>query len=120
MADSECVKLWRDTFKLNLSQSWKSDVDKTVTDVKLWAEILKGWGYWHKGKWKKKSPGIKNLLAEYERREFDKLEAANGNNQASVVSARSRERIPERGNSDVSKVSYQPPSLYFRTRNLVR
>ena len=118
--DSEVIRLWRDTFRLNLSQSWKADVDKTVTDVNLWAEILKGWGYWHKGKWKKKSPAIKDLLSEYERREFDRLEAANGNPETSVVSARSREGLSERGNSDVSKVSCQPPSLYFRTRNLVR
>jgi len=121
VADSECVKLWRDTFKLNLSQSWKADVDKTVTDIELWRELLAGWKWKdRKGKWHRKSPAIKPLLDAYERIKFDKLEAANGNHQASVVSARSRERVSERGNSDVSKVSCQPPSLYFRTGNLVR
>jgi hypothetical protein len=40
MNDSPAVAAWRDFAKLNLSQSWKADVDKTVVDVQLWREIL--------------------------------------------------------------------------------
>jgi hypothetical protein len=115
MADSAAVVLWRNKFRLNLSQSWKEDVDKTVTDVELWREILNGWGYYKNGRWIKKSPGIKQLLTEYERLEQDKHD-----HEASVVSARSREGISERSYSDVSEVRSGTPSLYFRTRDMVR
>src|SRR5438094_6654513 len=66
--DHPAVKLWRDKFRLNLSASWKRDVEITVKDLKLWKSILDGW-YWidTKGKKQKKAPGIKNLLTEYER-----------------------------------------------------
>jgi hypothetical protein len=70
--DSEAVKLWRDFARLNLSQSWKADIDKTVTDIELWREILANWHYYKNGRKIKKSPGIKNLLTEYERREFNR------------------------------------------------
>ena len=118
--DSEPVKLWRDTFRLNLSASWKRDVEITVKDINLWKSILDNWFYIKNGKKIKKSPGIKNLLAEYERREFDKLEAANGNNKTPVVSTRGGEGISERSDGPLREVRGEPPSLYFRTRNLVR
>ena len=66
--DSACVKLWRDTFRLNLSASWKADVDKTVTDIDLWKSILAQW------KREKRHPGIKGILDEYERRQFDAIQ----------------------------------------------
>jgi|ERR1041384_3587176 hypothetical protein len=66
--DCQAVKLWRDRFKLNLSNSWKRDVEVTVTDLKLWKWILDNW-YWidDAGKRHSKHPGIKGLLTEYER-----------------------------------------------------
>ncbi len=119
--DSEVVKLWRDTFELNLSASWKSDVDKTVTDLILWREILSNWHYYKNGRKIKKSPAIKPLLDFYESREREQLEARNGrNNQAPAVSARSGERLSERGNGNVSQLRIQPPSDYFNVGNLVR
>ena len=75
MADSEPVRLWRDKFKLNLSKSWKIDVDKTVTDLVLWRKILNGWKYQTShGTWKSRAPGIKQLLTEYERLSIDRAE----------------------------------------------
>ena len=120
--DSEPVRLWRDKFKLNLSKSWKIDVDKTVTDLVLWRKILNGWKYQTShGTWKSRAPGIKQLLTEYESREREQLEARNQrDHEASVVSARSGERVSERGNGNVSGVRVQPPSDYFNVGNLVR
>ena len=121
MDDSPCVKLWRDTFKLNLSTSWKADVDKTVTDVELWREILSTWWYYKNGRKVKKSPAIKTLLDEYESRAREQLEARNRrNNEAEAVSIRSGARLSERSNCDMSKVPVQPPSDYVNTSNLVR
>lgn len=74
--DHEAVKLWRDHFHLNLSASWKHDVEKTITDLDLWAEILANWKYKDsKGKWRSKAPGIKPLLDEYERQRSNRLAA---------------------------------------------
>lgn len=113
--DSPAVKLWRDKFKLNLSASWKHDVDITVTDIELWKSILAGWKWQDaKGKWHNKAPGIKELLTEYER-----LEQNNGHGEAPAVPTRGRKGIPPRGDSDVSKVPSEPPSDYFRTRKVV-
>jgi len=121
LTDSEPVKLWRDLFKLNLSASWKSDVDKTITDIDLWRDILAHWYYIKNGKKIRKSPAIKPLLDFYESREREQLEARNQrNNQASVVSTRSGERISERGRGDLSQVSVQPPSDYFNAGRMVR
>ncbi len=121
MEDSEPVKLWRDKFHLNLSQSWKADVDKTVTDVELWREILSTWWYHKNGRKVKKSPAIKTLLDEYESRAREQLEARNRrNNEAEAVSVRSGEGLSERSNCDMSKVPVQPPSDYFNVGNLVR
>ena len=118
--DSEPVKLWRDLFKLNLSASWKADVEKTVTDIELWRKILSTW-FWidAKGKKHKKSPGIKQLLDEYDRLNHERksMEAADsGNNEADALSARRGERISTGGDSDVSEVWRKPPSIYFGTR----
>src|SRR2546427_8350427 len=74
-ADSPAVKAWRDKFRLNLSQSWKHDVDITVLDLTLWEDILAHWKWEDdKGKWHRKAPGIKALLDEYERRSFDAIQ----------------------------------------------
>ncbi len=103
MDDSPCVKLWRDTFKLNLSASWKQDVDKTVTDVELWREILANWHYYKNGRKIKKSPAIKTLLDEYERRQFDAIQSK-GNQ------VHSEESLPERWDGLVQQ-SGLPPLL---------
>ena len=109
MNDSVPVRMWRDKFKLNLSASWKADVDKTVTDLKLWADILKDWGYWKDGKWKRKSPAIKVLLDEYERIQFDRdaiQPQGNGVHRKEGISERATRILPESG----------MPSLLDRTR----
>lgn len=115
MSDSEPVKLWRDLFKLNLSASWKADVDKTITDIDLWREILANWHYFKAGKKIRKSPGIKQLLTEYERLEQDKRD-----HQALVISTGSRERLSEWRDSSMPQVRSDPPSEYFRTSKVVR
>ncbi len=121
MNDSDAVRAWRDLFKLNISASWKHDIDITIKDIELWREILKGWGYWKGRKWVKKAPFIKDLLSEYESRTREQLEARNRrNNEAEAVSGRSGARLSERSNCDMSKVPVQPPSDYFNTGNLVR
>lgn len=112
MPDSEVVRLWRDTYHLNLSASWKHDVDITVTDIELWRKILAGWKWQDKqGKWHRKAPGIKNLLTEYERQS---MEGTNGNNEAPAIQTRRRTRVSTRSDSELSVVSVQPPSEYFR------
>ncbi len=94
MDDSDAVRAWRDLFKLNISASWKHDIDITITDIELWREILKGWGYWKGRKWVKKAPFIKDLLSEYERRQFDEV--------------REQDNLPERGGERVAERSYSP------------
>ena len=119
--DSEAVKLWRDKFHLNLSASWKRDVDVTVRDIELWREILENWQYQDKkGKWHKKSPAIKVLLDEYERIRFDRMEADNQrHHEASVVPARGRERVSEGSNGPLRQVRSEAPSNYFRVGDVV-
>lgn len=111
--DSEPVKLWRDFARLNLSASWKRDVEKTVTDIELWRKILEGWHYFDaKGKKHNKHPGIKGLLTEYERLSMETADSRD--NEARALSTRSGARIPQRSDGDVSKMRIEPPSLYFR------
>jgi len=77
--ESEAVKLWRDKFKLNLSSSWKRDVEITVTDLDLWQKILDGWRYRDdRGHWHTRHPGIKGLLDEYERLKADAIRQESG------------------------------------------
>ncbi len=89
MDDSIPVKMWRDTFKLNLSVSWKADVDKTIKNLALWEEILSGWYYIKNGKKIRKSPAIKPLLDEYERLSFDGV-------QSKGSGVHSEKSLPER------------------------
>lgn len=112
MPDCDSVRLWREKFKLNLSNSWKRDVEKTITDLKLWKSILDGWFYFDaKGKKRTKHPGIKNLLTEYER-----LESSNtGNNETASLSTRGGEGLSTRSDCDMSTVRIEPPRLYFGT-----
>lgn len=68
--DSEAVKAWRDHFRLNCSPGRKQDIDLTVTDLALWRDVLRSWGYHRGGKWIKFNPlAIGHQLSEYERRE---------------------------------------------------
>ena len=113
VTDSEPVKLWRDKFHLNLSASWKADVDKTIKNLALWEEILSNWYYIKNGKKIKKSPGIKPLLDEYERIAMDRI---GEDSHPVIVQTRSGERLSERRGSNVSQMSGDTTSLYFRTR----
>ncbi len=113
VTDSEPVKLWRDKFNLNLSVSWKADVDKTVTDLKLWKEILRGWGYYRNGKWIKKAPGIKNLLTEYERLAASNEDAKKHHGKESVSDS-GRPWLSKRSEGNVSEVPSNPERIYFR------
>jgi len=102
VSDSACVKLWRDTFRLNLSASWKADVDKTVKDIDLWKSVLAKW------KREKRHPGIKGILDEYERRQFDAIQSQrNGVHRSEGISKRVERVLQE---------SRMPP-LLERTRS---
>ncbi|HEX5704915.1 MAG TPA: hypothetical protein VFX97_17085 [Pyrinomonadaceae bacterium] len=121
MPDCEPVRLWRERFKLNLSASWKADVEKTVTDLDLWKEILDGWFYVEHGKKKTKHPGIKNLLNEYERQKCNQqLQEVSANNAANSLSTRSGEGIPQGSGCYLPKVSSEAERLYFRVGDVVR
>jgi len=112
--DSEPVKLWRDKFKLNLSKSWKADVDKTVTDLILWRKILNNWKYRDsRGKWKSRAPGIKNLLTEYESREREQLEANERTKNAAPVSDSNRAGLRERDSRSMRDMQCETERLYF-------
>lgn len=64
------MRLWRDTFRYNLSPGRKRDIDLTVTDLELWKQVLVSWGYWKQGKWKSFNPfAVGHQLSEYERLE---------------------------------------------------
>ena len=101
LPDSPSVEMWRRQFRLNLSASWKADVDKTVTDLSLWRQVLEKW------KREKRHPGIKGILDEYERREFDAIQQkGNGVHRSEGISERATRILPESG----------MPSLLDRTR----
>lgn len=116
MPDCEAVTLWRKKFSLNLSRSWKADVEKTVTDLDLWKEILDGWFYFKDGKKFTKHPGIKGLLTEYERR----VQNIHADNEAKAISARSGERLSAGSDRYMPKVSSEAERLYFRVGDVVR
>lgn len=67
-----CVRLWRDLMLLNCSQGFKRDIIATVAcdgeeGLKLWREILEGWGFMKNGKWKSKNRfAIGQQLQAYE------------------------------------------------------
>lgn len=71
----EAIKLWRDTFKLNLNHGFRQDILSTVTDLELWEAVLTEW---KEQKWNPLKIGW--LLSEYERREKsgERCNAANG------------------------------------------
>jgi len=61
---SEAIKIWRDTFKLNLKVGFKHDIEVTVLNLDLWKSLLTEW------KEKKWNPlNVKGMISEYERRE---------------------------------------------------
>ena len=107
--ECEAVKLWRDKFKLNISASWKHDVEITITDLELWKEILEGWFYFDKRRKKHtKHPGMKGLLDEYER-----LERRKDDCQSSALQTRDRERVSEGSNRGLRSVRSEAERLYF-------
>lgn len=119
MPDSEPVRLWRERFKLNLSASWKADVEKTVTDLDLWKTILETWGWFDSNKkWHSRSPGIKGLLTEYERLATPNENAKKHNGQK-PLSDHHRPWLSERSEGNVSEVPQHPERLYFRADRLV-
>lgn len=122
MADCEAVTLWRKRFRLNLSSSWKADVEKTVQDLDLWREILDGWFYFDaKGKKQTRHPGIKGLLTEYERQKLNQqLQSVSANNEASALSTRSGEGLSEGCYRYLSKVPSEAERQYFRVGDVVR
>jgi hypothetical protein len=62
------VKLYRDTFLFCPNQGFRKDIAVTVENLDLWKVVLRNWGYWKDGKWKKFNPlNVKGLLSEYER-----------------------------------------------------
>src|SRR5262245_20392796 len=85
MSDSPAVKIWRDKFKLNLSASWKHDVEITVKDLRLWKSLIENW---------RGHPGIKGLLDEYERR-YEIQQERNRIHRQKSVPERSPVRVPE-------------------------
>ncbi len=66
------VKIWRDTFKMNTSVGYKSDIELTVgpdgeAGLRLWKSILDGWWYVKNGKKIRRNPlDIKGQLSAYE------------------------------------------------------
>lgn len=92
MADCKAVKLWRDAYRMNLSVSWKADVDKTVTDLELWKKVIEKW------KREKRHPGIKGILDEYESRKFDEIQSQrNRVHSEQSISERTQRRMSEPG-----------------------
>ena len=70
MSDSLAVKIWRDHFKMNLNLGYRHDIDATITDLELWAFVIRNWGYYKNGKWVNYNPlNVGHLLSEYERLE---------------------------------------------------
>lgn len=110
--DNPAVKLWRDKFNLNLSASWKRDVEITIKDLALWSKILEGWWYLDaKGKRRNKAPGVKPLLDEYERILQQRADDAIQQNGRRVYSA---ESLPPRIEGVLPK--QEMPTLLARER----
>lgn len=89
------VKLWRDTFKLNLKLGFKNDIVLTVTDLKAWESLLTEW------KAKKWNPlSIKEQLSEYERRATKRTNGTNAvdgqHSKRESVSQHRAPGVPER------------------------
>ena len=89
---SEAIKIWRDTFKLNLKVGFKHDIEVTVLNLDLWKSLLTEW------KEKKWNPlNIKVILNEYERRESQtKRTDATHRHQSQDCPTISPTRLPER------------------------
>lgn len=118
-SEPDSVKLWRDTFKLNLRIGFREDIIATVTDLKLWKEVLENWGYWKDGKWIKFSPlNVKGMLSEYELRTTSAARRANAavgpSGQREGYAKHGQAGIPERSNSQVLEVPRRMESN-FRT-----
>ena len=68
--DSPAVKIWRDKWRKNLNIGRREDIDATITDLKLWQQVLDNWGYVKDGKWVSFNPlAVSHQLSEYERLE---------------------------------------------------
>ena len=73
MPDSPAVKIWRDKWRKNLNIGRREDIDATITDLKLWQQVLDNWGYVKDGKWVSFNPlAVSHQLSEYERLETNK------------------------------------------------
>ena len=106
MPDSPAITLWRNQYRLNLNLSWRAEVDKTVTDVPLWRQILAKW------KREKRHPGIKDLLAEYESRSADAE-----HQRRSFSTAANQRQVCSNGSSESmerERVHWQMPPLLDR------
>lgn len=90
---SESVKIWRDTFKLNLRIGFREDIISTVTDLELWKSLL---AEWKEKKWNPLS--VKEQLSEYERRTHSKL------HQRISIQESLHTRLPERRDFDLPDV----------------
>lgn len=64
--DSAAVTLWRVAYKRNLSVGRKSDIDLTVTDLRLWRRVIE---FAQGRKWNPNK--IEWLLSQYEEWERD-------------------------------------------------
>jgi len=88
------IKLYRDTFKLNLKPGFKTDIISTVLDLDLWKSLLTEW------KEKKWNPlNVKGMLSEYERRESKRKrtnDAPKFESQSETVRDANQVGIPKR------------------------
>ena len=86
----EAVKLYRDIFKFCPNRGTRNDIAVTVTDLDLWKDVLRNWGYWKDEKWIKFNPlNARRMLSEYERR------AAKLPNRSANKSERTDQRASE-------------------------
>ena len=97
-ADSAAVKVWRETFKLNLKLGFKIDIDVTVTNLDAWRSLL---NEWKEKKWNPLS--IKEQLSEYERRQSNSYtRSVQQPPQRRTNAENNPDGLPERRDSRVS------------------
>lgn len=123
---AEGVLAYREQFNLVPNRGFRADIAvtvKTYDDLKIWTSLLASWGYMKNGKWKPRNPlDVKGLLTCFEAkvRERERLAETNSNNETASIPTRGREGVSERSDGDMRDMRSEPPSIYFRTRHLVR